>query len=195
MLRISRLADYGVVLATRLAMLRGAELRSVRDLSRETGIPQPTVGKILKQLGREGLVGSERGARGGYRLAHRPETLTVAQVITALEGPIGVTECGIDEDEGDCELSGRCDVRGNWQLINQAIARALEGITLAEMASPPQPVLVTLGRSHPERGAMAEGSGEAFHSRARRSRSISSCPSATRPGSPPTSSRTSPRRG
>jgi FeS assembly SUF system regulator len=149
MLRISRIADYGVVLGTRLAalVLEGApydDVRSVRDLARETGIPQPTVSKILKQLVREGVVDSTRGARGGYRLAKRPEDVTVADVISALEGPIGVTECGPTDSHDDCELSGRCHVRGNWQRINEAIASALHQITLAEMAQP-APQLIKLG--------------------------------------------------
>ena len=146
MLKISRLADYGVVLSTRLASLAPTELRSVRDLSADTGIPQPTVSKILKTLTRAGLVDSERGAHGGYRLARRPAQTSIAEVITALEGPIGVTECGSDDHELDCELSSRCDVRGNWQRINTAIQHALEGITLAEMAQPRSDVLVSLGR-------------------------------------------------
>lgn len=149
MLRISRLADYGVVLGTRLASLGLDELRSVRDLARDTGIPQPTVGKILKQLARAGVVDSARGAHGGYKLARRPDLVSVAEVIEAVEGPIGVTECGTEEDDHDCELSGRCDVRGNWQRINLAIQQALEGITLAEMAQPPEQVLVALGRRGP----------------------------------------------
>lgn len=150
MLRISRLADYGVVLGTRLAGLELGELRSVRDLSADTGIPQPTVGKILKQLARAGVVDSARGAHGGYRLSRRPDEVSVAEVIEAVEGPIGVTECGTEHDEHDCELSGRCDVRGNWQRINQAIQQALEGITLTEMAQPPEEVLVALGRRTPD---------------------------------------------
>ena len=159
MLRISRIADYGVVLGTRSATLPHDDVRSVRDLAAETGIPQPTVSKILKQLGREGVVDSTRGARGGYRLARRPDEVTVAEVIAALEGPIGVTECGgVDADHDDCELSSRCVVRGNWQLINEAIAEALQQITLAEMAQPAAPPLVSIGRSraavqaHPTEG-------------------------------------------
>jgi FeS assembly SUF system regulator len=146
MLRISRIADYGVVLGTRLATVPHDEVRSVRDLARETGIPQPTVSKILKLLSRGGIADSTRGAHGGYRLAKRPEEITVAAIITALEGPIGVTECGDTHDL--CELSSRCGVRGNWQRINGAIAEALAGITLADMAYP-APALVTIGRTRP----------------------------------------------
>lgn len=150
MLRISRIADYGVVLGTRLATLPYEDVRSVRDLAQETGIPQPTVGKILKLLARAGVVESTRGARGGYKLARRAEDLTVADVIAALEGPIGVTECGQSDSEHECELSERCGVRGNWQRINVAIAQALQQITLAEMAAP-APQLVQIGR----RGALS----------------------------------------
>lgn len=148
MLRISRIADYGVVLGTHLAALPYEDVRSVRDLAADTGIPQPTVSKILKQLAREGVVDSTRGARGGYRLARRPDEVTVAEVIAALEGPIGVTECGQVGADHDCELSARCNVRGNWQRINDAIAQALAGITLAEMAQP-VPQLVRIGRARP----------------------------------------------
>ncbi len=145
MLRISRIADYGVVLGTRLATLPYDDVRSVRDLAAETGIPQPTVSKILKQLVRAGVVDSTRGARGGYRLARRADELTVGDVIAALEGPIGVTECGTSDDDHECELSERCGVRGNWQRINVAIAQALRQITLAEMAQP-APQLIKLRR-------------------------------------------------
>lgn len=145
MLRISRIADYGVVLGTRLATLPHDDVRSVRDLAKETGIPQPTVSKILKQLARGGLVDSTRGQHGGYRLARRPHEVTVAGIITALEGPIGVTECADHVSEDDCEFSQRCGVRGSWRRINDAIASALAGITLADMASP-HPSLITLRR-------------------------------------------------
>lgn len=153
MLRISRIADYGVVLATRLAQPNedrpDEDTRSVPELARETGVPQPTVSKILKQLAREGILESTRGARGGYRLARRPESVTVADVIAALEGPIGMTECGNGPDHGDCELSSRCTVRGNWQRINEVIADALSSITLADMAQPSPSIaaeLVQIGR-------------------------------------------------
>lgn len=153
MLRISRIADYGVVLATRLAQPNedrpDEDTRSVPELARETGVPQPTVGKILKRLAREGILESIRGARGGYRLARLPEQVTVADVIIALDGPIGMTECGHGPDHGECELWHRCGVRGNWQRISEAITDALASITLADMAQPSPSVaaeLVQLGR-------------------------------------------------
>jgi len=146
MLRISKLTDYGVVLSTRMATMAPGQTLAAVDLARETGIPQPTVSKVLKRLGRAGIVESQRGAAGGYRLARPADRIPIAEVITALEGPIGVTECASDEGAGSCEYEGRCDVQGNWQRINAAIEEALRGILLSDMTQPPE-VLVKLGRA------------------------------------------------
>lgn len=146
MLRISKLTDYGVVLATHLAAAP-SETVAVSDLARGTGIPQPTVSKVLKQLGRAGVVAAQRGAQGGYRLARSADQITIAEVIAAVEGPIGVTECATDDEVGTCELQTRCDVRTNWQRINRAVSDALEGIRLSDMVLPNQPKLVSLGRA------------------------------------------------
>ncbi len=137
MLRISKLADYAVVLATWLAAReQRGERHTVRDLAAVTGIHQPTVGKILKHLARHGIVDSQRGARGGYRLAARPEDVPVAAIIEALEGPIAVTECASEETAGACEYEGRCGVQESWQRINAVVGRALESVSLADMAKP-----------------------------------------------------------
>jgi FeS assembly SUF system regulator len=136
MLRISKLTDYGVVLATHMAQAESAEPRTVRELAAETHIPQPTVGKVLKLLARGGVVESQRGARGGYRLARAPASTTIAEVIEALEGPIAVTECTSDDGTESCAHEGVCEVQGNWQRINDAVHTALSAITLAAMGTP-----------------------------------------------------------
>lgn len=144
MLRISKLTDYGVVLATHLAAAREGETLARSDLARETGIPQPTVSKVLKLLGRGGIVEAQRGAAGGYRLARAATEITIAEVIAAVEGPIGVTECSTDDTLGSCDLQTRCDVRTNWQRINRAVSDALSGIRLSDMVLPNQAKLVPL---------------------------------------------------
>jgi len=144
-LRISKLTDYGVVLATELALRPGDPL-AVRDLATSTGVPEPTAAKVLKVLVRAGVLESVRGARGGYRLGRDPRLITVAQVIEALEGPIAVTECSTDETAGSCDHEGTCGVQANWQRINAAVQDALRGITLADMTRPAFDGLVTLGR-------------------------------------------------
>lgn len=132
MLRITKQTDYGIVLLTHMAMDR-ERLVTAPDLAAEANLPQPMVSKILKLLAKDGVLESHRGANGGYCLAREPEAVTVAEVITALEGQIAITEC-TDEEPGLCTQEAVCPVRSNWNRINFAIRTALEGISLAEMS-------------------------------------------------------------
>ncbi len=147
MIRMTKQTDYGIVLLSRMAR-RPERQFNATELATETRLPQPTVSKILKILARAGLLDSHRGVKGGYTLAREPEAITVTEVITALEGPIGITEC-IDDTPGECSHEARCPVRGNWHRINEAIRQALDGINLAEMAQPVAPPLVSLGGGSP----------------------------------------------
>ena len=143
MIRMTKQTDYGIVLLSRMAGLP-ERLFNATELAAETHLPQPTVSKVLKILARAGLLDSHRGVKGGYILARDPEEITVSEAIVALEGPIGITEC-IDDTPGECSHEARCPVRGNWHRINEAIRQALDGISLAEMARPQTPPLVSLG--------------------------------------------------
>lgn len=142
MLRISKLTDYAVVLSTHLAGL--TKPASVRELAEETGLPEPTVAKVLKTLAKAEVVVSTRGAHGGYSLARAPHAISIVEVISALEGPIAVTEC--TDDDASCAHETHCSVRGNWQRINDAVLGALSAITLDEMARS-SINLITLSRS------------------------------------------------
>ncbi len=161
MLKLSREADYGIVLMTRLAQLGSTEPVSARDLADDAQVSHQMVSKILKQLAREGLLRSQRGARGGYRLAQPPESLSVADVITAIEGPIALTECA-ETTHGDCERESMCHVRGNWRLINRRVLDSLGTISLAEMARPlrdvrsPDPISFPLTRRRQNRAALSD---------------------------------------
>lgn len=143
MIRMTKQADYGIVLLTRLALEPGRRFASP-ELAAETRIPLPTVSKILKLLVREGLLASQRGVKGGYALACEPAAITVAAMICALDGPIAFTEC-IEDAPGTCVQEGVCGVRQNWQRINGAVKDALEGITLADLTRPLLPPLIQLG--------------------------------------------------
>ena len=134
MIRLTKLADYGVMLMSHIAAAPDT-LHSASSLSRAASVSVPTVAKILKQLARKGLLVSHRGASGGYLLSRHPGEVTVAQVIAAMEGPIAVTEC-VDEIHSDCAVESVCRVRTNWHKINDAVRGALEQITLEEMAQP-----------------------------------------------------------
>lgn len=129
MLRISKLTDYGTVVLAHLASRTGVV--SSADVAAETGVALPTVSKLLKVLGRSGLVHSTRGVNGGYELARSPRKISAADIIDALEGPVSITECC--SSDSHCEHEGICLVGGAWRRINIAIRRALDEVTLADL--------------------------------------------------------------
>jgi FeS assembly SUF system regulator len=133
MLKLGKLADYGTMIVTVLAAAP-ERLYSAPELASVTHVSPPTVSKLLKQLTKGGLVESLRGAHGGYKLSRAPADITVADVIAAIDGPIGLTECSVHK--GDCAVESTCGVRGNWRLINTAIHQALKSVSLADMAKP-----------------------------------------------------------
>ncbi len=130
MLRVSKLTDYATVVMTCLAT-SVEEVLSAQILAERARLETPTVSKVLKQLASAGLVDSWRGVNGGYRLARQPGAITVADIVTAMEGPIGITECCTES--GLCDHESHCGVRVNWQRISEAIRVALESVTLADM--------------------------------------------------------------
>ena len=138
MIRMTRVTDYGIVLLTYFARGPEGTLHTARDLARDAHLPLPTVNKVLKTLTRHGLLESHRGVKGGYTLARHPEEISVAEIISATEGPVAMTECTVD-GPGGCDHESDCPVSDNWQRINQAIQEALDGITLAEMTRPLAP--------------------------------------------------------
>ena len=145
MLRISKLTDYAIIILGQMAGDAG-HTHTAAGLAEATGVALPTVSKILKTLGRAGVLTSTRGAHGGYLLAQAPERTSVAAVINALEGPIALTEC--EGERGGCEQSPNCHARGSWDVINRAVRAALESVSLADMAGPaakpPEEVFIPL---------------------------------------------------
>ena len=140
---MTKQADYGIVLMTRMAR-EPERFVNASELAGDVQLPLPTVSKILKLLARAELLESHRGVKGGYCLAREAEGISVAEIISALDGPIAITEC-IDDSPGECTQESFCEVRANWQQINHAIRHALDNISLAEMTHPIGAELVALG--------------------------------------------------
>lgn len=135
MLRLSKLTDYAVVVLNRLGDCQEAGADCVQTspgIAAATGVPEPTVAKVLKALASASLVASQRGARGGYRLCRPLDTVTIVDVIVAVDGPIALTAC-VDGGSGCCEVERQCAMRGRWGLVNDAIRSALSRISLADM--------------------------------------------------------------
>lgn len=110
-------------------------LLQAREIAEHTGIALPTVSKLLKKLVKYQLLSSERGASGGYLLNCKPETITVADLVNALEGPIAITECNRGHDY--CATAASCTLKTPWLRINQAITAALHSVKLSDLYRPP----------------------------------------------------------
>lgn len=138
MLRVTKLTDYATVVLTALAAQSDIVL-SASELAERAGLETPTVSKLLKPLAQAGLVEGFRGANGGYRLARPAADISLIEVVEAMEGPLGMTECSVHE--GNCTIEDHCGVRANWRRINDVVVEALRSVTLAQMIEglPPAP--------------------------------------------------------
>jgi FeS assembly SUF system regulator len=142
------MSDYAVVVLAELARTPG-RTRSATEAALGAGLPQPTVRKVLKALARAGLVSSERGALGGYRLGRDPEAIHLEEIIEAFEGPVAVTAC--NGGPLQCDRSDFCGTRRCWAPVNAALRRSLAEYTLADMLR-----LRPVGRARPTRQPRAD---------------------------------------
>jgi FeS assembly SUF system regulator len=133
-MRLSSLADYAVVMMAACARHCGQARLNTLLLAEETGIPQPTVQKLVSKLSHAGLLRSVRGAGGGFKLARPAAAVTLADIIEAIEGPIAMTSC-VDTGKHDCGLEGSCKVQPHWAMLNGAVRGALANINLTSLTS------------------------------------------------------------
>ncbi len=133
MIILSKLADYGVIVATHLAAESGRQLTAAA-VADEVRLPRATVAKILKSLAHAGLVTATRGAAGGYRLARPARLISVAEVVAAIDGEIGLTQCSVHVAE--CTRTDYCPTRPHWRAINRAVEQALTAVSLEAMLTP-----------------------------------------------------------
>jgi FeS assembly SUF system regulator len=141
-LRLSSLSDQAVVLmqaasARSCTDCDGGSLTSAAELAAATGIHVPTAQKLVSLLTRAGLLNSARGSGGGIRLARPAATITLADVVEAVEGPIALTACVEKDGQHSCEREAACAVRPHWGPVNDAVRGALAHVTLASLSVPP----------------------------------------------------------
>src|SRR5215216_6508186 len=134
MLRLSKKADYALIAMKHLAQKsRGGPSTSAREIAEQYDIPIELMAKVLQRLVRTGLLISTQGTRGGYALSRPSASISVADVIQAIDGPVTVTACSTQKN--DCEQYGKCSIRDPLWQIRERIAAALGTVTIAEMAS------------------------------------------------------------
>ena len=132
-MRLSSMADYAVVTMSAAARHCGFAQVNAAQLAEETGLPVPTVQKLVSKLTAAGLLRSTRGVGGGLKLARPAAAISLADIIEAVEGPIALTPC-VEQGRHDCGLEGTCSVRPHWGLVNDTMRGALAGVPLTKLA-------------------------------------------------------------
>jgi Rrf2 family protein len=136
---LTRKTDYALVALADMAGDPSGPV-SARDLAERLRLPLPVLRNILKHLSQAGLVRSTRGQQGGYRLARRPEEISLAELIEAMEGPMRLALCCGDQhgrnngEAADCAIETSCSARGPVRKVHGLVRGLLDRITLAEIA-------------------------------------------------------------
>jgi FeS assembly SUF system regulator len=133
-MRLSSMADYAVVTMSAAARHCGGQRVSAAQLAEETGLPVPTVQKLVSTLTAAGLLRSVRGAGGGLQLARPAAAITLADIVEAVEGPIALTSC-LGAARHECALEDCCTVRPHWRVVNEALRGALAGVPLTRLSA------------------------------------------------------------
>jgi Rrf2 family protein len=133
MLRLSKKADYALIAMKHLAQKAGAPSTSAREIAEQYDIPIELLAKVLQRLVRTGLLASTQGTRGGYTLSRAAKSISVADVIQAIDGPFTITACSTENN--GCDQYGKCSIRDPLWQIRERIVATLGTVTIAEMAS------------------------------------------------------------
>ena len=132
-MRVSTRGDYASRALLSLALHPDSGPTSVRDIAERTGLPQPYLEQILLTLKGAGLVRSKRGVGGGYVLARDPGEITLAEIVSAVDGPIQAGDFGRPHEDGACRHEGQCVLLAVWQEVSTQLQDQLGGFTLADM--------------------------------------------------------------
>jgi FeS assembly SUF system regulator len=141
MIILSKLADYGVIVATQMALDPGRQTTAAA-LAIETRLPRATVAKVLKTLAHAGIVSGARGAAGGYRLTRPANAIALSDIVAAIDGALAPTQC--TSHQPDCSRAEFCSTRPHWQRISRVVGAALSAISLAELTPFGAPAAPTL---------------------------------------------------
>jgi len=136
MLTLTRKTEYALIALSHLAA-EPERLASAREIADTYRIPLPVLTNILKTLNRSELVESERGAKGGYRLAKDPGEIKLSMLISAIEGPVNLVNCSGqgDEKRKSCELMDWCPVRAPVLRVHRRLQQFLEEVSLGEIVA------------------------------------------------------------
>ena len=153
MFKLNRMTDYAIVVLGVLARRHG-EILATAQLAELTGLKQPTVAKVAKTLVTAGLLDTQRGVHGGYRLARHAANISLVQIVEAMEGPIVVNDC-VEGAQDPCVVSNWCFMSRNWNRVNLAVRNALSDASLEDLIDPAKLSIPTGTRRTADRRAYA----------------------------------------
>lgn len=131
-MRFSARGEYGVKAIIDVALFSKDSPVQVKEISRRQGIPERFLEQVMSSLKRSGLVESIRGAQGGYFLSRDPSSVSLADVIEAVEGPLHVMSC-TSEKNTRCKEKELCALKDVWSDVQEVITNALDSITLENL--------------------------------------------------------------
>ena len=133
-MRVSTRGDYACRALLSMALhIEESPTQSVRDVAARTGLPQPYLEQILLARKGAGLVRSKRGVGGGYVLARPPEQITLAEIVSAVDGPIQLGDFGQPHRDGACDHEGQCVLLAVWNDVGDHMRQHLQAHTLDAM--------------------------------------------------------------
>ena len=138
MLKLSKKADYGLMALQYIASVQfgdvaRARIINTKEIAEEYHIPVELLAKVLQTLAKHGIVESQNGPKGGYLLARQARAITIAQVLEAIEGPLGIADCYHDKDASSCVQHEHCNIRTPLLKVQDSIAQLLNSMTVEDM--------------------------------------------------------------
>src|ERR1700726_1394855 len=135
-LKLTKKADYALMAMKHLAEHSTEGSRSAKDVADAYGIPPEALAKILQRLAKAGLLQSQQGTNGGYKLGRPAHPISAFEVIQAIDGPLFITSCVTVR--GECGQSNRCNIREPLRKVNDSIEAVLKRIKISHMREEPE---------------------------------------------------------
>lgn len=150
MLKLSKKADYALMALQYMASIQYSDVThprvvNTKEMAEEHHIPVELLAKVLQVLAKQDIIESHNGPKGGYILGRDPKSITIANVLEAIEGPIGIADCYHDKEQSACEQLDRCNIRTPLLKVQESIYQLLNSMTIEDMMIG-QPLIIVESR-------------------------------------------------
>ena len=123
--------DYGLIALKHIASLPEGDLANAREIAERFSLPPNLLAKILQSLSQSGIIEAHKGSGGGYRMARKPDNITLAEVFESIEGPVHMVMC--TSNDGCCSIEDRCTVKNGLTNLEQRFYQFFQTVTLADV--------------------------------------------------------------